>query len=310
MAPKLDRLALIFGMVAKLFAKATTKLGLVTTIAALWLTAVSPVMAQKYSSGEVETSRHDSLLPPRVDRVDVGASLLHWGMPGADVERIMGVSAEVQAYDGPSGNVRVLSYPTEPIATIVSICNGQVSGVRLDLAGIDEPTLPAYSRSVWLGMDRTTVLRILGDPAYDQLHDSLDMKLEHMIFARPGQPDVSVFLIGGRVAGKRTGRDLPSGILGFALPLSPKATNEETDAQRAARSERQIAIGITIDEMQGFFGPPKHLVDYTFKGRSASYRIYQTDEGGAFASFTFVDGVLIEFGGGGRTPLSKILDGG
>jgi hypothetical protein len=40
MAPKPDRLAIIFGMVAKLFAKATTKLGLATTIAALWLTAV------------------------------------------------------------------------------------------------------------------------------------------------------------------------------------------------------------------------------------------------------------------------------
>ena len=40
MAPKLDRLAIIFGMVAKLFAKTTTKLGLATTIAALWLTVV------------------------------------------------------------------------------------------------------------------------------------------------------------------------------------------------------------------------------------------------------------------------------
>ena len=40
MAPKLDRLAPIFGMVAKLFAKATTKFGLATTIAALWLTVV------------------------------------------------------------------------------------------------------------------------------------------------------------------------------------------------------------------------------------------------------------------------------
>jgi hypothetical protein len=38
MAPKLDRLAAIFGMVAKLFAKAT----MATTIAALWLT-VAPI---------------------------------------------------------------------------------------------------------------------------------------------------------------------------------------------------------------------------------------------------------------------------
>ena len=40
MAPKPDRPAIIFGMVAKLFAKATTKFGLATTIAALWLTVV------------------------------------------------------------------------------------------------------------------------------------------------------------------------------------------------------------------------------------------------------------------------------
>ena len=91
----------------------------------------------------------------------------------------------------------------------------------------------------------------------------------------------------------------------FAL----KTTNEDPVGQRAARSERQIAIGITIDEMQGFFGPPKHLVDYTFKGRPANHRIYQTDEDGAFGSFTFVDEILVEFAGGGRTPLSQVLDG-
>src|SRR5262249_7994319 len=79
--------------------------------------------AQEYRSGEA--SQHHILLAPRVDRVDVRAKLLHWGMPGADVERIMGASEELQAYDGPGGNVRVLSYPTEPIATIVSIHNGQ-----------------------------------------------------------------------------------------------------------------------------------------------------------------------------------------
>src|SRR5262249_30609219 len=73
--------------------------------------------------------------------------------------------------------------------------------------------------------------------------------------------------------------------------------NEETDGLRAARSKRQIAIGMTIDEIQGLFGPPKHLVDYTFKGRSANYRIYQTDEDGSFGSFTFVDEILVEFRG-------------
>ena len=40
MAPKPEKLAPFFGMAAKSFAKATTKLGLATAIAALWLTAV------------------------------------------------------------------------------------------------------------------------------------------------------------------------------------------------------------------------------------------------------------------------------
>ena len=67
---------------------------------------------------------------------------------------------------------------------------------------------------------------------------------------------------------------------------------------------------MTIEEIQGLFGPPKHLVDYTFKSRPANYRIYQTDEKGSFVSLTFVDGVLIEFRGGGKIPLSQILNGG
>jgi hypothetical protein len=49
-------------------------------------------------------------------------------------------------------------------------------------------------------------------------------------------------------------------------------------------------------------------VDYTFKGRPANYRIYQTNENGSFGSFTFVNGVLIEFARG-NTSLSQVLDG-
>jgi hypothetical protein len=63
-----------------------------------------------------------------------------------------------------------------------------------------------------------------------------------------------------------------------------------------------------INETQALFGAPKLSVDYTFKGRPAKYRIYQTDENGAFGSFTFVDGVLIECAGGGAIPLSQVLD--
>jgi hypothetical protein len=55
MAPKPDRPAIIFGMVAKLFAKATTKFGLATTIAALWLTVV-PITGA-VANGQISAAR-------------------------------------------------------------------------------------------------------------------------------------------------------------------------------------------------------------------------------------------------------------
>jgi hypothetical protein len=55
MAPKPDRLAIIFGMAAKLFAKTTTKLELATTIAALWLTVV-PITGA-VANGQISAAR-------------------------------------------------------------------------------------------------------------------------------------------------------------------------------------------------------------------------------------------------------------
>ena len=59
MAPKPDRLAIIFGMVAKLFAKTATKLGLATTIAALWLTVV-PITGV-VANGQISAARAAAL---------------------------------------------------------------------------------------------------------------------------------------------------------------------------------------------------------------------------------------------------------
>ena len=62
MAPKQNRLPLISGMVAKLFAKATTKLGLATTITALWLTAVPIVGAVAQGApGQISAARAAAL---------------------------------------------------------------------------------------------------------------------------------------------------------------------------------------------------------------------------------------------------------
>src|SRR5215470_9475549 len=187
-------------------------------------------------SWQSESSQSDVLLPPRVDHVAVRASRLHRGMSVAEVERIMGAPAGVETYDGADGSVRVFSYPREPIATKVTISDGKVSSVALDIAGVDERAMPAYTGPAWLGMHRAAVLRMLGTPVEDRLHDSFGMTIEHMIFERPGQPDASIFLIGQRVVTKRVGRGLPPDLFVLALPLPADPTDAETDA----RDNRQI----------------------------------------------------------------------
>jgi hypothetical protein len=264
-------------------------------------------MAHKSVMQDVEASGTEALLPPLVDHIGARATLLYWGMPVADVERIMGMPAQVEVAGGEGSSVRILKYPAEPIGTTVTITDDKLSGVALDIAGINDRTLPTFSRVAWLGMSRTSVLRMLGTPTEDHLLDGYGMTVEQVIFARPGEPDVSIFLIDGRVATKKAGRSFPSDILGFALPLAPDPGDNEIDDVADWPKERRVAVGMRESEVQQLLGAPKLHVDYTFKGRPAEYAIYETSPGKSFGRFTFIDGVLTEFADGGATPLSQIL---
>ncbi len=207
---------------------------------------------------------------------------------------------------GDQGTVRVLRYSAEPIATTVTITNGKLSGVALDVAGVDDPALPAFARAAWLGMSRSTVLRRLGVPAENHLRNCDGMSVEQMIFERPGEPDVSIFLIDGRVAAKKVGKSFPTDILGFALPLAPDPAGDEI----ADGSQKQlVAVGMRGSELRVLFGAPKLQVHYAFKEHAAEHAIYETSPGKSFGRFTLIDDVLIDFADGGSTSLNEILDG-
>jgi hypothetical protein len=256
---------------------------------------------------EVEVAGREVLLPPRIDRIGVRATLLYWGMPAAHVERIMGTSAQVDLAGDEESSVRVLRYPSEPIGTTVTITDGRLSGVALDIAGVDNRSLPNFSSSVWVGLSRAAVLRLLGEPADDRLRDGFGMTVEQMVFRRPCGSEVSIFLINGRVVTKRVGSSFPSDILSFALPLAP--TGGEIDDVPELANDQNVAVGMKASAVQALFGAPKMHVDYTFKGRPAEYAIYETSPGKSFGRFTFIDGVLTEFADGGNTPLTQVLDG-
>jgi hypothetical protein len=202
-----------------------------------------PATAQNRVSSEDEGSQRQQQLAPAIGHVAVRATLLHWGMPQADIARVMGAPSQVAAADD-EGTVRVLKYSAEPIATTVTITDGKLSGVALDVAGVDDPALPNFARVAWLGMNRTTVLGRLGMPAENHLRDFDGMNVEQMIFERPREPDVSIFLIDGRVAAKKVGRSFPTDILGFALPLaSTPATSSATPESLPSVMVTVVAIG-------------------------------------------------------------------
>src|SRR5262249_41419616 len=178
----------------------------------------------------------------------------------------------VETYDGDDGSVRVVSYSHEPIATKVTISDGKVSRVALDIADVDERAIPAYTGPTWPGMHRAAVLRMLGTPVEDRLHDGFGMTIEHMIFERPGQPDASIFLIGHRVVTKRVGRSLPPNLFVLALPLPADPKDAETDA----RDNRQTQIGMAARDVRALFGEPKLSLSSNFKGRPVEYALFQT----------------------------------
>jgi hypothetical protein len=257
----------------------------------------------------VEGSATDVLLPPRVDHLGVRATLLHWGMSREDVDRVMGTPTAVDSFSSNHRDAHILKYSAEPIGTTVTIIDDKLSAVSLDIAGTEDRTLPTYSGMVWLGMSRANVLRIVGMPADDRVRDGYGMTVEQMIFKRPNAPDVSVFLIDGRVAAKRIGRSFPSDILAFALPLAPDPADDEIDDVALQPKERPVRVGMVASELTARFGPPKHQVNYAFKGRPATYAIYETGPGKSFGRFTLIDGVLTEFAEGEGASLDQILEG-
>ena len=265
---------------------------------------VLPASAQQ-PPAQKESSPSD--LPPRVERIASKATLLYLDMPEDEVARTMGTPTSADSFESAGVVVRVLRYAPD---IKVTLSDGKVSAVALDVVGIDNPASPAYGRGIWSGMHRREVLRIMGAPVEYRLGDSFGMKLEHMIFERPGLPDLSIFLIDERVVTKRAGRVLPPDIFSLSLPSAPSDADRAADSQSDRSGRRQIRAGMGVRDVQAMFGEPKMRVPYSIKGRPAEYRIYETASNGSFACFTFIDDVLVGFADGGRLPLDQILSGG
>lgn len=260
----------------------------IKTAMVIAMLVASPALAQPSQHTTATISDVKGLSPPGVDHTGIRASALHWGMAAAEATRIMGTPSDVNAYTSEDVNVRVLDFSDELIPTKVTIVNETVSGVALDVARIDDRSLPSFSQAAWLGMSRAAVSKVLGTAKGELRHHFFNVALDQLIFERPGQPDVSVYLMDDRVIAKKVGRAVPDDILRVVLPSLHDQTAEEVN-------EQLVRIGMTATQVRALYGAPKVLVNSTFKGQPVEYAIFETKAAKSFGRFTFIGGVLTEF---------------
>jgi hypothetical protein len=177
------------------------KLGLMLTLAATVVSFWFIVTLNAAESVRGAPPGVGTPLSPHVDFVPVRASGLHLGMASSKVARIMGIAVPSKA-DADLG-VRVIDFPAEPIATKVTITDGKLSAVTLDIARIDDKRLPALSRFAWPGMSSASVRHLLGTPSDVRTYTFFNIRLDELIFRRSSEPDVSVLFVADHVVAEQ-----------------------------------------------------------------------------------------------------------
>jgi hypothetical protein len=261
---------------------------------------ISLAMAGQPDLGPGQEARAPS--PPRVEVVAVRASRLHLGMTAAEVDAIMGRGTKTADYRNADTTLQTLDFSAEPIRSKVTLTNGKVSHVVLDVFRVDPDDLPTFTRVAWPGLNSATVLKLLGKP-YDVRHYAFfNIKVDQQIFRRAGESDVSLFFVADRLIAKRVGQDIPADIFQVSLPSLPHSTGEDP-------VEGAVRVGMKASDVKALYGAPRLEVAYKFNGQAAEHSIYQTRPGGPFVSLTLIDGIVTEFADVGPLPDDDIFAG-
>ena len=240
--------------------------------------------------------------PPSVDFVAVHASRLHLGMTLAEVTAIMGQATSTTNYRNADTAVQTLDFSAEPIRSKVTLTNGRVSHVVLDVFKVDQDDLPAFTRVAWPGLNSASVLRLLGAPYEVRNHAFFDIKMDQLIFRRAGEPDISLFFVADRLIAKKVGQGIPVDLFRVNLPSPSDAIGEDA-------AEGSIRVGMKASDVKALCGTARLDVAYRFNGQPAEHAIYQMQPGGSFVSLTFVDGIVTEFADIGQLPDDDIFAG-
>ena len=94
------------------------------------------------------------LLRPTGDFVAIRESQLHLGMTVAEVTSIVGNATKTANYVNHAGvPLQTIEFSTGPIRSTITLANGKLSGLALDVPKRDD--LPAFTRPAWLDLHST-----------------------------------------------------------------------------------------------------------------------------------------------------------
>jgi hypothetical protein len=228
---------------------------------------------------------------PHVAFLATPANGLYPGMTAQEVTRVMGEAAKEKRFVVDGIESLRLEF-SGAIPTEVTLSDGKVASVAIDVFRTDKGELPAFSHKAWPGMASSAVRRMLGEPA-EVLHHTFDsIDVDQWVYSHAGETCVSVFFRADRVVVRAVGREVPADLFVVDLPSPPEAKSE--GPMPAPH------LGMTASDMQEIYGEAKFRADYVFNGQPASRVVFETGAKGTFAGITFVDGVVTEFENLGR----------
>lgn len=229
--------------------------------------------------------------PPTVDHVATPARQLELGMTAQQVLRIMGEPAKTTAFSTDGAEQCKLEF-AGAVPTEITLADGKMSGVKLDVFRPDKTDLPAFGRAAWPGLAESAVRRALGEPIEIHHHNLFGVNVDQWVFVHAGQSDLSVFFRAKRVIARAIGREVPNDLFRVELPSPPKAEGGMLAPH----------LGMTTSDIGELYDAPHYHDDYVFNGQPSLHAVYKVGETGTFTALTFVDGVVTELEDLGRMP--------
>jgi hypothetical protein len=222
-----------------------------------------------------------------LERIPVKASLLTLGMTQEQVEQVMGKPTLVKVFPNADIKLLTLTYANEPLVTLISFADGKVSAVTVQMKVFTDSTLPSFAVGVNVGISRSALIQLLGEPVDAQQSSLGMMQVERLIFRKEEQT-LRVLLSDGKVEAFNQQLERPEKILKIGLP-----TLLDVDDER--RNGEKIRIGMSLKNVKAILGKPNYEQTGIYQDQKMMNLVYGKSGFTQPVNLTFIQNILTRY---------------